>query len=97
MASKQMKMSALIVVDMQEDFCTPHGSLAIDEARELAPIINALLKRPEFAVKLATQDFHPPDHVSFASQHRDSKPFESTCIILSPDNKDETHTMYVAV
>ncbi|KGQ01026.1 hypothetical protein PAAG_12277 [Paracoccidioides lutzii Pb01] len=50
---------ALIVVDMQEDFCPPNGSLAIQGARALAPIINSLLSLPGFVLKISTQDFHP--------------------------------------
>ncbi|KAK2804479.1 hypothetical protein FQN50_006554 [Emmonsiellopsis sp. PD_5] len=60
---------ALIVVDMQEDFCPPNGSLAVNEARTLAPIINSLLSLPGFVVKISTQDFHPPNHISFATNH----------------------------
>ncbi|RMD42223.1 hypothetical protein DV735_g2862, partial [Chaetothyriales sp. CBS 134920] len=71
--------AALIVVDMQKDFCPPDGSLAVAGARETIPLINSLLASPDFAVKVATQDFHPPDHVSFASNHPgpNNKPFES--------------------
>ncbi|RMZ87321.1 hypothetical protein DV736_g5453, partial [Chaetothyriales sp. CBS 134916] len=75
MASK----AALIVVDMQKDFCPPGGSLAVTGARETIPLINSLLASPGFVVKVATQDFHPKDHISFASNHPgpNNKPFES--------------------
>lgn len=70
---------ALIVVDMQNDFCPPHGSLAVSEGRDIVPLVNSLLESTVFALKVATQDYHPPDHVSFASNHPgpDNKPFES--------------------
>ncbi|RMZ76226.1 hypothetical protein DV738_g5055, partial [Chaetothyriales sp. CBS 135597] len=71
--------AALIVVDMQKDFCPPDGSLAVAGGRETIPLINSLLASPGFVVKVATQDFHPKDHVSFASNHPgpNNKPFES--------------------
>ncbi|XWW92767.1 hypothetical protein V2A60_000693 [Cordyceps javanica] len=59
---------ALIVVDFQEDFCPPNGSLAVPDGRSIAPAINSLLRLP-FALKVATRDWHPPDHISFASTH----------------------------
>jgi len=70
---------ALIVVDMQNDFCPPDGSLAVAGARDLVPLINSLLASPRFILKVATQDYHPQDHISFASNHPhpNNKPFES--------------------
>lgn len=59
-------MDALIVVDVQNDFL-PGGSLAVPDGDAVIPVINALL--PEFELVVATQDWHPPDHRSFASQH----------------------------
>ncbi|KAE9395558.1 Isochorismatase hydrolase [Gymnopus androsaceus JB14] len=82
---------ALIIVDLQEDFCPPNGSLAVTEGRSIAPIINDLLKLP-FEKKIATKDFHPPDHVSFASNHSapNNQPFTSFATIPNPYNPDET-------
>jgi len=70
---------ALIVVDMQNDFCPPNGSLAVSGGRDIVPLINGLLASNAFALKVATQDYHPPDHVSFASNHPapNNKAFES--------------------
>ncbi|KAK3936173.1 Isochorismatase-like protein [Diplogelasinospora grovesii] len=59
---------ALLVVDMQEDFCPPNGSLAVAGGRDIVAAINHLLKLP-FALKVATKDWHKPDHVSFAVNH----------------------------
>ncbi|MCJ1402070.1 NAD(+) salvage pathway protein [Xylographa trunciseda] len=82
---------ALVVVDMQEDFCQPNGSLAVAGGRELAPLINELLKE-SFALKVATKDFHPPDHVSFDICHPppDNKAFESTVTVVNPMNPAES-------
>ncbi|KAJ3878622.1 Isochorismatase-like protein [Lentinula edodes] len=84
---------ALIIVDLQEDFCPPNGALAVAEGRSIAPIINDLLRLP-FVKKIATKDFHPPDHVSFASNHPEphNKPFTSFVTIANPNNPNETHT-----
>ena len=93
MSGKTFK-AALAIVDMQEDFCEPHGSLAIEGGRELAPIINGLLDLPGFVLKFATQDFHPSDHVSFASQHPEATAAKSSHTIQNPENGDETQEMY---
>lgn len=78
---------ALIVVDMQEDFCPPNGSLAVQEARSLAPIINSLLANPGFAVRVATRDFHPENHISFAPNHPapNNIPFDSYITMNNPE------------
>lgn len=62
---------ALIVVDLQEDFLPPDGSLAVGEGRDVIPTISNLLnieKYPWLAV-IVTQDWHPKNHCLFASQH----------------------------
>ncbi|HHP7242632.1 MAG TPA: bifunctional nicotinamidase/pyrazinamidase [Cyclobacteriaceae bacterium] len=59
-------MEALIIVDVQYDFM-PGGALAAQEGDVVVPVINSLMKNYELIV--ATQDWHPPDHKSFASNH----------------------------
>ncbi|RAL68002.1 hypothetical protein DID88_008726 [Monilinia fructigena] len=59
---------ALIIVDLQEDFLPPNGSLAVTNGREAIPIINNLINLP-FHLKIATKDWHPSNHTSFASNH----------------------------
>ncbi|KAI9814688.1 MAG: NAD(+) salvage pathway protein [Thelocarpon impressellum] len=83
---------ALLIVDFQEDFCPPHGSLAVTGARDIVAVINSLLELP-FSQKIATQDWHPPDHISFAANHPppDNKPFSSSCLVRNPDNPSETY------
>ncbi|HZH31853.1 MAG TPA: nicotinamidase [Pyrinomonadaceae bacterium] len=56
--------SALILVDIQNDFC-PGGSLAVREGDRIVPVVNELQKR--FALVVATKDWHPPGHTSFVS------------------------------
>ncbi len=60
----------LLVVDVQNDFC-PGGSLAVEEGDQVVPVINRLI--PLFDRVVATQDWHPKDHVSFASSHPGKK------------------------
>lgn len=79
------KKAGLAVIDVQEDFCEPNGSLAVKGGRGLARVWNDLLSLP-FAVKLATRDYHPKDHISFASQHPGKEPFTSTHTIKNPEN-----------
>ncbi|KAL6702747.1 NAD(+) salvage pathway protein [Coniothyrium glycines] len=82
---------ALIVVDMQEDFCPPNGTLAVQGGRDIVPTINDLLALP-FALKIATKDWHPQDHISFASNHPapHNKPFETSITVQNPLNPEET-------
>lgn len=66
-------MKAFIVVDVQNDFL-PGGNLAVPEGDEVVPFINGVM--PEFGLVVATQDWHPADHGSFASQHPGKRPGE---------------------
>lgn len=60
-------MKALILVDIQNDFM-PGGSLAVRNANHLIPLINTIIQLP-FDFIVATKDWHPPEHGSFASNH----------------------------
>jgi len=64
-------MKALIIVDMQSDFM-PGGSLAVPRGDEIIPTINKLVA--EFPLVVATQDWHPKDHKSFAENHEGKSP-----------------------
>ncbi|KAI9773154.1 MAG: NAD(+) salvage pathway protein [Geoglossum simile] len=81
---------ALIVIDLQEDFCPPNGSLAVEGGRDIIPVVNELLALP-FTLKIATRDFHPPDHISFASNHKapNNEPFTCFAQITNPHNPSE--------
>ena len=61
-------MKALLIVDVQHDFL-PGGSLAVNKGDEIIPIINQVQKGYDLIV--ATQDWHPAKHQSFASMHAD--------------------------
>jgi nicotinamidase/pyrazinamidase len=58
-------MKALIIVDVQNDFC-PGGALGVKNGDKIIPTINALI--PLFPVVVTTQDWHPEDHCSFAAE-----------------------------
>jgi nicotinamidase/pyrazinamidase len=62
-------MKILVIVDPQNDFCNPRGSLYIKDAEKVLPYINILVNSNEFDLKIVTQDWHPKGHVSFASSH----------------------------
>lgn len=66
-------MRALLLIDIQNDFL-PGGSLAVPAGEEILPLVNAL--QPQFELVVATQDWHPARHQSFASQHAGRQPFE---------------------
>lgn len=65
---------ALIVIDMQNDFC-PGGALAVDGGNEIVSGINAIM--PSYDAVILTQDWHPAAHSSFASTHG-AAPFSTT-------------------
>lgn len=65
------KNTALIVVDVQNDFC-PGGALAVRNGSRVVPAINSLMD--SFEVIVGTQDWHPVNHSSFASNN-DAEPF----------------------
>lgn len=65
--------TALILVDLQNDFCH-NGSLAVPDGDAVIPLANQL--QAQFDQVVATQDWHPQDHVSFASNHPGKKVFD---------------------
>jgi nicotinamidase/pyrazinamidase len=65
--------SALLVIDMQYDFC-PGGALAVPEGDSIVPGINVAMAA--FPAVILTQDWHPAGHSSFASEHPGKAPFD---------------------
>jgi nicotinamidase/pyrazinamidase len=61
-----MQRKALIIIDVQNDFC-PGGALAVPDGDTVIPVINRISSR--FDKVVATQDWHPEDHISFAVRH----------------------------
>src|SRR5690606_17269690 len=81
-------MRALIIVDVQNDFVTG-GKLEVANGEQIIPLVNELAGKFELVV--ATQDWHPQDHKSFASQHPGKQPFEKIVLggldqMLWPDH-----------
>ena len=78
----------LLAVDVQNDFCA-NGRLAVADGDAVVPLINGLA--PRFQHVLLTQDWHPVDHLSFASQHPGKEPFQTVTLgygeqVLWPDH-----------
>lgn len=65
-------MKALIVVDVQKDFCDG-GSLAVPKGDEVVPVINELMESKKYDLIVSTLDWHPKDHKSFASNNKGAK------------------------
>ncbi|NNM71712.1 bifunctional nicotinamidase/pyrazinamidase [Enterovirga aerilata] len=85
---KPGRRDVLLVVDVQNCFL-PGGSLAVKDGDAVIPVINALA--PKFRNVVVTQDWHTPDHASFASAHPGKKPFETVQMpygqqVLWPDH-----------
>jgi nicotinamidase/pyrazinamidase len=71
---KVSSRDVLIVVDVQNDFCTG-GALAVPGGEKVVPAINRIAERFENVV--LTQDWHPQDHISFASNHAHKRPYDA--------------------
>ena len=90
----QLQESALILVDIQNDFC-PGGALAVNEGDRIVPIVNRLISR--FPLVISTQDWHPANHISFEAQ---GGPWPAHCVQgtagaeLHPDLKTDTVALY---
>jgi len=80
--------TALLVIDVQNDFC-PGGALAVEHGDAIVPLINRIAN--EFETVVITQDWHPANHISFAAQHRDRKPFESITLPYGEQTLWPTH------
>ncbi|WP_085906232.1 bifunctional nicotinamidase/pyrazinamidase [Kiloniella majae] len=79
---------ALLIIDLQNDFCTG-GALAVPEGEAIVPVVNKLIER--FPHALATQDWHPEGHLSFASSHEGQAPYGTVKLsygeqVLWPDH-----------
>lgn len=68
-------MNALLIVDVQNDFC-PGGALEVPHGDQVVPVINRLSEHFDNIVQ--TQDWHPEGHSSFASSHSEKDPFSVT-------------------
>lgn len=66
-------MKTLIVIDVQNDFI-PGGSLSVSDGDKIVSIINGI--QDKFDLVVASQDWHPQNHISFASNHKGKKTFE---------------------
>ncbi|MCU7524037.1 MAG: bifunctional nicotinamidase/pyrazinamidase [Ignavibacteria bacterium] len=81
-------MNVFLIVDIQNDFL-PGGSLAVKDGDRIIPLINGLQEK--FDLVVATQDWHPKDHKSFASNHQGKVPFDRITLgglnqVLWPDH-----------
>ncbi|HXS57758.1 MAG TPA: isochorismatase family protein, partial [Hanamia sp.] len=81
-------MKALIIVDVQNDFL-PGGALEVKNGDRVLPVINRLQEK--FDLVVATQDWHPADHRSFASAHPGKKVYDEILLnglsqVLWPDH-----------
>jgi nicotinamidase/pyrazinamidase len=92
--SSQSQESALILVDIQNDFC-PGGALAVNEGDLIVPVVNRLI--PRFPLVISTQDWHPASHISFKAR---GGPWPPHCVQgtpgaeLHPDLKTDTIAHY---
>lgn len=84
----QNAVSALIAVDVQNDFC-PGGALGVTEGDRIVPIVNALMDSVDAVI--LTQDWHPADHQSFAANHPGAAPFSQIEMPYGPQTLWPSH------
>jgi nicotinamidase/pyrazinamidase len=65
-------MKALLLVDIQNDFL-PGGALGVKDGDQIIPIIQKILESQSFDLIIATKDWHPQDHTSFAATHQNKQ------------------------
>jgi nicotinamidase/pyrazinamidase len=80
-AMKISDRDVLLVIDVQNDFCTG-GALAVPGGEKVVPAINRIAQK--FANVVLTQDWHPADHVSFAPNHPGKQPFQTIALDYGP-------------
>lgn len=73
--------TALLIIDVQNDFC-PGGLLAVNEGNAVVPVINRM--QDDFPLVVATQDWHPANHSSFAANHNGAEPFSTIDMAYGP-------------
>jgi len=66
---------ALLIVDVQNDFCEG-GTLEVKKGKEVIPVINNLVQSKQFDFIIATEDWHPRNHKSFASNHKNKNVYD---------------------
>lgn len=83
--------SALIIVDVQNDFLPPNGSLAVPDGDQVIPKINEIIKSGhngrDWDLIVATRDWHPKGHITFASSHKGHAIFDKIEITNSSGKK----------
>lgn len=78
----------MIVVDVQNDFC-PGGTLAVGDGHHIVPLVNRLMAH--FGRAVVTQDWHTPEHASFAAAHPGRHPFETIEVAYGPQTLWPVH------
>ncbi len=84
-------MRTLVIIDVQNDFM-PGGALAVPNGNLIVPVINQIQGR--FDLVVAAQDWHPADHVSFASNHPNKNPFDEIELLGKPQTLWPNHCVW---
>lgn len=86
------KTKVLTIVDMQNDF-VEGGPMGVKGGKKLVSIINELIKDGDYDAIIATQDWHPSNHISFASTH-DKDPFSTIAVVDRNSGVEDTITLW---
>jgi nicotinamidase/pyrazinamidase len=90
MTSIHQPTAALLLIDLQPDFM-PGGALPVAGGEEILPLINSLAQR--FDHVLLTQDWHPPQHISFATTHPNQQPYQQIVAPYGPQTLWPDHCL----
>jgi len=80
------RRNAFLIIDVQNDFCPPNGSLAVKDGTDVIPVINKLRADIKWDLIATTIDWHPKDHVSFASNNKGAEVFK---VFKLPNGTDQ--------
>ena len=86
-------MKALLLIDIQNGFC-PGGNLPVPDGEQVVPVANALIDSGRYDLIVASQDWHPAGHGSFASAHPGKKPFEMGMLSGKPQMMWPDHCVH---
>lgn len=91
-ATDHTRAGLLLLVDVQYSFL-PGGSLAVPGGDDILGTVNTLLRQGRFRRVVASQDYHPPNHISFASTHH-AEPFASITVTDPRNNQPRTQELW---
>eukprot|EP00456_Euglypha_rotunda_P074522 TRINITY_DN682_c0_g1_i12.p1 TRINITY_DN682_c0_g1~~TRINITY_DN682_c0_g1_i12.p1 ORF type:complete len:409 (-),score=65.32 TRINITY_DN682_c0_g1_i12:23-1249(-) len=86
---KPKSKTALLIIDVQYDFCPTDGALAVPHGLTIIPVINKLRRRVPWALIALSQDWHPENHISFFVNNKDNPEAKLFEVLRLPDGREQ--------